>query len=176
MAIGERIRFFRNLRGMTQKYLGTVVGFPEKTADIRMAQYESGSRTPKADLTENLAGVLGVSPLALSVPDIDSYLGLMHTLFTLEDRYGLTIEKGENGVSMCVDPLKGKDAAELSEMLNAWAEQAEKYHNGEISREDYDKWRYNYPKYDETSGYVKVPSQGLSDEMIEAFKNRLKND
>ena len=29
MAIGERIRFFRNLRGMTQKYLGTVVGFPE---------------------------------------------------------------------------------------------------------------------------------------------------
>ena len=166
MAIGERIRFFRNLRGMTQKYLGTVVGFPEKTADIRMAQYESGSRTPKADLTESLAGVLGVSPLALSVPDIDSYLGLMHTLFTLEDRYGLTIEKGENGVSLRVDPRKGKDAAELSEMLNAWAKQAEKYHNGDISREDYDKWRYNYPKYDETSGYVKVPSQALSDMLL----------
>ena len=170
MAIGERIRFFRNLRGMTQKYLGTVVGFPEKTADIRMAQYESGSRTPKADLTESLAGVLGVSPLALSVPDIDSYLGLMHTLFTLEDRYGLTVEKGENGVSMRVDPRKGKDAAELSKMLNAWAEQAEKYHKGDISREDYDKWRYNYPKYDETSGYVRVPSQGLSDMLINALK------
>ena len=176
MAIGERIRFFRNLRGMTQKYLGTVVGFPEKTADIRMAQYESGSRTPKADLTENLAGVLGVSPLALSVPDIDSYLGLMHTLFTLEDRYGLTAEKTENGVSMRVDPRKGKDATELSEMLNAWAEQAEKYHNGDISREDYDKWRYNYPKYDASSGFVKVPSQQFSDTMVEAFKDRLKND
>ena len=176
MAIGERIRFFRNLRGMTQKYLGTVVGFPEKTADIRMAQYESGSRTPKADLTESLAGVLGVSPLALSVPDIDSYLGLMHTLFTLEDRYGLTIEKGENGVSMRVDPHKGKDAAVLSEMLNAWAEQSEKYRNGDISREDYDKWRYNYPKYDATSGFVKVPSQQFSDTMVEAFKDRLKND
>ena len=176
MEIGERIRFFRNLRGMTQKYLGMQVGFPEKTADIRMAQYESGSRTPKSDLTENLAAVLGVSPLALSVPDIDSDLGLMHTLFALEDRYGLTTEKGENGVYMRVDPRKGKDAAELSEMLNAWAEQAEKYHNGDISREDYDKWRYNYPKYDENSGYVKVPSQGLSDKMIEAFKDRLKND
>ena len=176
MAIGERIRFFRNLRGMTQKYLGTVVGFPEKTADIRMAQYESGSRTPKADLTENLAGVLGVSPLALSVPDIDSYLGLMHTLFTLEDRYGLTIEKGENGVYMRVDTHKGKDAAVLSEMLNAWAEQSEKYRNGDISREDYDKWRYNYPKYDATSVFVKVPSQQFSDTMVEAFKDRLKND
>ena len=87
MAIGERIRFFRNLRGMTQKYLGMQVGFPEKTADIRMAQYESGSRTPKADLTESLAGVLGVSPLALSVPDIDSYLVLIDTLFIIEDRY-----------------------------------------------------------------------------------------
>ena len=125
---------------------------------------------------ERLAGVLGVSPLALSVPDIDSYLGLMHTLFTLEDRYGLTIEKGENGVSMRVDPRKGKDAAELSEMLNAWAEQSEKYRNGDISREDYDKWRYNYPKYDATSGFVKVPSQQFSDTMVEAFKDRLKND
>lgn len=170
MAIGERIRFFRNLCGMTQKYLGQVVGFPEKTADIRMAQYESGSRTPKADLTENLAGVLGVSPLALSVPDIDSYIGLMHTLFTLEDRYGLTILKTENGVSMYADPKKGTDAAELSKMLNAWAEQAEKYRKGDISREDYDKWRYNYPKYDETSGYVRVPSQGLSDMLINALK------
>lgn len=176
MAIGERIRFFRNLRGMTQKYLGTVVGFPEKTADIRMAQYESGSRTPKADLTENLAGVLGVSPLALSVPDIDSYLGLIHTLFTIEDRYGLTIEKGENGVSMRVDPRKGNDAAELSEMLNAWAEQAEKYRNGDISREDYDKWRYNYPKYDENSGYVKAPSQGLSDAIVKIIKDQLKDN
>ena len=175
MAIGERIRFFRNLRGMTQKYLGQVVGLPKKTADIRMAQYESGSRTPKAELTENLAGALGVSPLALSVPDIDSYLGLMHTLFTLEDRYGLTVETGENGVSLRVDPLKGKDAAELSEMLTAWAQQAEKLRNGEVNRENYDKWRYNYPKYDETSGYVKVPSQQLSDAMVEAFKDRLKD-
>ena len=125
---------------------------------------------------ERLAGVLGVSPLALSVPDIDSYLGLMHTLFTLEDRYGLTVEKGENGVSMRVDTRKGKDAAELSEMLNAWVEQAEKYRKGDMSHEDYDKWRYNYPKYDETSGFVKVPSQQLSDAMVEAFKDRLKND
>ena len=176
MAIGERIHFFRTMRGMTQKYLGMALGFPEKSADIRLAQYENGSRTPKAELTESLAGALGVSPLALSVPDIDSYLGLMHTLFTLEDRYGLTVDTGENGVSLRVDPRKGKDAAELSEMLTAWAQQAEKLRNGEINREDYDKWRYNYPKYDEASGYVKVPSQQLSDAMVEAFKDRLKND
>ena len=62
MAIGERIHFFRLLRGMTQKYLGMALGFPEKSADVRLAQYETGSRTPKADLTAALAEVLDVSP------------------------------------------------------------------------------------------------------------------
>ena len=71
MAIGERIRFIRNLKGMTQKYLDQIIGFPEKTADIRMAQYESGTRTPKADVTEALAQALDISPAALAVPDID---------------------------------------------------------------------------------------------------------
>ena len=70
VAIGERIRFIRNLRGLTQKWLGMAVGFPEKTADIRMAQYESGTRTPKADLTNKLAEVLEVSPAALDIPNI----------------------------------------------------------------------------------------------------------
>ena len=76
MAIGERIRFFRNLRGMTQKYLGIKLGFSERTADIRMAQYEAGTRTPKASMVESLAYVLEVSPQALTVPDIDNDYGL----------------------------------------------------------------------------------------------------
>ncbi len=168
MAIGERIRFFRNLRGMTQKYLGTLVGFPENNADIRMAQYESGTRTPKAELTNALAAALDVSPLALDVPDIDSYLGLMHTLFTLEDRYGLTIETRDGDVVFRIDPRKGKDAARISEMICAWALVAEKYRAGEISKEDYDKWRYNYPQYDGTQIRAKVPSQVISDAMVDS--------
>ena len=146
MAIGERIRFFRNLRGMTQKYLGQVVGFPEKTADIRMAQYESGSRTPKAELTENLAGALGVSPLALSVTDIDSYLGLMHTLFALEDIYGLKIDKLDDEVCIRLDKNRGTSYISLFERFTAWQKEAEKYRNGEISKEEYDRWRYTYPE------------------------------
>ena len=176
MAIGERIRFIRNLRGMTQKYLGTLVGFPEKTADIRMAQYEAGSRTPKEDLTKALAGALDVSPLALDVPNIDSYYGLMHTLFALEDRYGLTIETKDGEVLFRVDSRKGKDATRISELVCAWAAIAKKYHAGEISRDEYDKWRYNYPQYDKASGYVKVLSKELNDTMTKAFKDRVKND
>ena len=146
MAIGERIRFIRNLRGMTQKYLGTLVGFPEKTADIRMAQYEAGTRTPKEDLTKALAAALDVSPLALNVPDIDTDLGFMHTLFAIEDIYGLKIDKLEDEVCIRLDKNRGTSYISLLERFTAWQKEAEKYRNGEISKEEYDRWRYTYPE------------------------------
>ena len=139
MAIGERIRFFRNLKGMTQKFLGVKVGFPEKTADIRLAQYESGTRTPKSDLTEALADALGVSPMALNVPD-------MHTLFALEDIYGLKIDKLDDEVCIRLDKNRGTSYISLLERFTAWQKEAEKYRNGEISKEEYDRWRYTYPE------------------------------
>ena len=95
MATGERIRFFRTLRGMTQKYLGLLLGFPESSADVRLAQYESEDRTPKAELTGQMAEALDVSPKAIAVPDIDTMDGLMHTLFALEDRKLLRITNAD---------------------------------------------------------------------------------
>ena len=176
MAIGERIRFFRNKKGVTQKYLGQVVGFPERSADVRMAQYETGSRTPKADLTRTLAGFFEVSTDALTVPDIDSDIGLMHTLFALEDIRGLTIGEIDGEICLKLDKSKGKTYVDMLEMLSAWAEQAKKLEAGEITREDYDRWRYNYTKYDTTRKWVKVPSKELSDFLVEAFKDRLGKD
>ncbi len=144
MAIGERIRFLPNLRGMIQKYLGIAIGFPEKTADIRMAQYESGTRTPKADVTNALANVLKVSPQALTVPDIDSYDGLMHTLFTFEDLYGLKITELDGEVCLHLDKGMGTNYLTMFEMFTTWKVQAQKLKNGEITKEEYDNWRYNY--------------------------------
>lgn len=173
MAIGERIHFFRTMRGMTQKYLGMLVGFPDKSADVRLAQYETGSRKPKADLTASLAQALDVAPQALDVPDIDSYIGLMHTLFTLEDIYGLTVGEADGEVCLKVNKNKGTEAHELLKMLCAWKEQADKLSTEKISREEYDRWRYRYPEFDTTQIRAKVPSQALSDAILEAFKDKL---
>ncbi len=175
MAIGERIHFFRILRGMTQKYLGTIVGFPERSADVRLAQYETGTRKPKAELTAALAQALNVSPHALDVPDIDSYIGLMHTLFTLEDLYGLTVSESDGEICLKVDTSKGKGAYGLRKMLYAWKEQADKLSSEEISREEYDNWRYHYPKFDTTQRWTKVPSQELSDALVEMFNDQHSN-
>ncbi len=121
MATGERIHFFRNLRGMTQKYLGLMVGFPERSADIRLAQYESETRTPKAEITEKLASVLDVSPKAIDLPDIDSYIGLMHTFFALEDRYGLKIGEIDGELCLRLDKSKGTEYQNMFEMLYSWS-------------------------------------------------------
>lgn len=142
MAINERIHYFRNLRGMTQKSLGMSVGFSEKNADVRIAQYESGLRNPKADLTAQLAQALGVSPRALSVPDIESYIGVMHTLFALEDNYGFQIDEIDGAVCLRMNSA----ALTMIDNLTLWHEQAEKLAAGEITKEEYDHWRYNFPQ------------------------------
>lgn len=99
----------------------------------------------------------------------------MHTLFALEDRYGLVVEIKDGEILFRIDPRRGKEAAQLSEQVSAWAIIAEKYHAGEISRDEYDKWRYYYPEYDDTQITAKVPSQELSDAMVKALKKRLKD-
>ena len=137
-----------------------------------MAQNETGTRSPTADLTAALAQILDVAPQALAVPDIDSQIGLMHTLFTLEDVYGITISEADGEV--CLKLNKDK-SADLLQMLTAWKEQATKLATGEISKEQYDQWRYNYPKYDTTQQWIKIPSQELSDTLVEAFKDKLKD-
>ena len=170
MAIGERIHFFRNLRGMTQKHFGQLLGFPEKSADVRLAQYETGARTPKADLTAAMAQILDVSPNALTVPDIDSYIGLMHTLFTMEDLYGLHPDMTDGVLNLRLDKSKGNTYITMFDMIYSWQQQLQKLESGEITKEEYDRWRYHYPEFDKTKLWAKVPSKEFSDALVKASK------
>lgn len=143
MHMGNRIRHFRRRAGMTQKELGLSVGFLPVSADVRIAQYESGSRKPKAELLAAIAHVLGVTPAALTVPDIDSSAELMQALFALEDRYGITIEENAAGTNFRLNiPYPGFTPLSLD--LSFWAEQRRRLESGEITREEYDDWRYNF--------------------------------
>lgn len=145
MAIGERIQFFRKRSGLTQKQLGSKMGFSERTADIRVAQYESGMRTPKAEMIRNLARFLDVAPEALAVPDIDTGIGLMHTLFTLEDKYGLTVTVLDGQICLKQDINHPKYSMSLAEDLAFWNEIKTRLTTGSITKETYDHWRYHYP-------------------------------
>lgn len=147
MSIGERIRYFRKKRGMTQKYLGMLVGLPAVSAEVRMTQYETIGRSPRAGLTEKLANALNVSPLALTVPNIDTDLGLVHTLFALEDMYGLKIAEHDGAPCLRLDLHHEHAQISLFRVFNSWLEQSKKLEAGEITKEEYDQWRYNYPEF-----------------------------
>ena len=174
MAIGQRIKFFRNRKGMTQKQLGEILGFLGKTSDVRMAQYESEARIPKQELVNEMAQLLEVSPHALTVPNIDTYVGLMHTLFALEDMYGLKIGEIEGEVCLRLDK-SNHSYLSMFDMLHAWQTQAARLENGEISKEEYDTWRYRYPELDTFQIRKKVPSQEIG-EITEAFLPDTDND
>jgi transcriptional regulator with XRE-family HTH domain len=170
MAIGERIRFIRNLRSVTQKWLGMAIGFDDKTADVRIAQYESGTRSPKENYISDIARALEIAPKALDLPDIDSYVGLAHTLFALEDIYGLHIGEIDGEVCLRLDKFKGTTYLSMFDIFRAWHEMAEKFKTGEITEDEYNQWRYNYPEFDTVQRRAKIPSQELSDFIIENLK------
>ena len=144
MAFGKRIKLIRQLRGLTQRELGEQLGFSGKAADIRIAQYESETRKPKDKIAEAMASALDVPPFALNVPDIDSYYGIMHTLFALEDEEGFKIKNLDGELCITLD-RNHKSFISFFEMFNEWQKQQEKLQNEEITQEEYNEWRYSYP-------------------------------
>jgi transcriptional regulator with XRE-family HTH domain len=94
MSIGKRIKKHRTNRGMTQKELGIAAGFGEKTADVRIAQYEAGTRTPKDKTITNIANALNVSPKTIESPDIT---------ITIETKFPIEANKTYFSVGCWVD-------------------------------------------------------------------------
>lgn len=90
-----------------------MLGFANASAGIRIAQYETGVRVPKKNMLATMAQLFEISPFALMQPDIETMNGLMHTLFALEDRYGLTVaeEKGED--QSCVARVEFKITCDI---------------------------------------------------------------
>ena len=82
----------------------------------------------------------------------------------------------DTSISSFLVKSNGKEAYGLLKMMHAWKEQADKLSSEEISREEYDKWRYYHPQFDTTQRRAKVPSKELSDALVDAFKDKLKAD
>ena len=139
MKIGERIRKFRTARDLSQKQLGQMSGMSEPA----IRNYELGNRYPGTKQLESIAGALGISPLALADPDFDTYYGLMHALFQLEDLYGLKPQQVDGQLVLMFDANPGSS---ISRDLVLWNSELEHLRAGNIIQEDYDLWRYSFPR------------------------------
>lgn len=134
MKLGEKIRYFRRKAELTQKQLGIMLGFTESNADVRIAQYESGTRKPSFLVMKNMSDKLDVSMYALEAPKIDlrRQNETMHILFALEDA-GL-IQFTDSGILI---DTKDKN---FRKRLLQWRT----VHSKIADKESYDEWRYRY--------------------------------
>lgn len=145
MNIGYRIKTVRQLRGLTQKELGLRLGYTDGTADIRVSQYESGTRIPKKETIEKLADILKVSPRAFLVPHIDNLNDIVQILFALEDICGLSINVLDNRFCLTLNDFDSiATNGDLIKFFMSWKERSDAFDKRNISKEKYDDWRYNF--------------------------------
>ena len=79
-------------------------------------------------------------------------MGLAHTLFALEDLYGLHIGEIDGELCLRLDKSKGITYLSMFDIFHAWQQEAEKLKNEEITKDEYDDWRYNYPRGETSNG------------------------
>ena len=85
MVLGERIKRIRTFRGLTQRELGLKLGYEERSADVRVAQYESGYRVPKKDTLMEIAQVLNVNYINFITEAPGCAEDIMQTFFWLDE-------------------------------------------------------------------------------------------
>ena len=146
MAVGERIKRARVFRSLTQKELGLAVGFEENTADVRIAQYETGTRTPKEDMLKKIAEVLDVNYRSLYEPTLYAAEDLMYTLFELDEHYRLSIHDFDG--KKCV-ALNNKL---LDDLLAEWQTRKKDLADETISKAEYMEWKLNWPQTSDDLG------------------------
>ena len=143
MTIGQKIKKYREAKNLTQKQVALRAGMSEPA----IRNYELGNRTPSAKQIEKIALSLDVSPFAISNPDLDSYIGVMHALFYLEENYGII--PGEIDGEIC---LRFKDKfSTISTNVEKWLKEYKAVQNA--SKDDtekadayYEEWKNSYPR------------------------------
>ena len=148
MAVGDRIKRARNLRGLTQKDLGIAIGFDEKTADVRIAQYESGTRTPKQDMLEKIAEKLDVNYRALYEPTLYAAEDIMYTLFELDEHYRVHLHEIDDDTDLAYTSKHmaiNFTSLLLDSFMREWQLRKRELYAGEITKEEYMEWKINWP-------------------------------
>ena len=92
--IGKRIRAIRKTKGLTQKELGELID----VSPDQIQKYENGAHKPRLVVMKKLSGALNVNSLAIADPTPGDCLNSLFTLFELEKRHNMQMEKVGNNI------------------------------------------------------------------------------
>lgn len=166
MTIGEKIKRLRTFRCMTQRELGMAIGFEEKGADNRIAQYEMNYRIPKKDTMNKLAEALHVQQANFYTTAPGCAEDIMQTLFWLDEDnpnairlFPLSCNSNSAGNSDDTT-VRYNDSEDwparppvglyfnyglVDDFLREWLLRQQELHTGEITRDEYFEWKINWP-------------------------------
>ena len=128
---GKQLKTIRCHRNMTMKQLGMALGFDDSTAAIRIAQYDSDTRSPKPEMSLAVAKALNVHPNRL-LPTPDNPIdAIIEQLLWLED-----------SETSCFY----RESSRLAGFLTQYWWQKSRLLAGEISREEFLEWKLQWPE------------------------------
>ena len=165
MTLGERIKRIRTFRGLTQRELGLKLGYEERNADVRIAQYESGYRVPKKDTLIEIAKILKVNYTNFITVTPGCAEDIMQMFFWLDednrnifhlfqlvrfpDKYSfddVAVRYNDSDDWPAHTPVgMWIDYGLVNEFLREWCLRKEQLKNGKISEDEYFEWKINWP-------------------------------
>ena len=169
--LGQKIRFYRQIAGMTQKELGSACGVNEST----IRNYELGNRYPDSDTIFEISNALEISPYVLATPDPISAASSLQYLFSMEKTLDLTPTTIDGKVYLEVSSdIDVNDAtvaplSNLKRMFSHWATMYEKFINEEIDEETYLLWQAKYLSFGTDSAAFLLDAE--NEKAIEVDKN-----
>lgn len=169
--LGQKIRFYRQIAGMTQKELGSACGVNEST----IRNYELGNRYPDSDTIFEISNALEISPYVLATPDPISAASSLQYLFSMEKTLDLTPTTIDGKVYLEVScDIDVNDAtvaplSNLKRMFSHWATMYEKFINEEIDEETYLLWQAKYLSFGTDSADFLLDAE--NEKAIEVDKN-----
>ena len=169
--LGQKIRFYRQIAGMTQKELGSACGVNEST----IRNYELGNRYPDSDTIFEISNALEISPYVLATPDPISAASSLQYLFSMEKTLDLTPTTIDGKVYLEVSSdIDVNDAtvaplSNLKRRFSHWATMYEKFINEEIDEETYLLWQAKYLSFGTDSADFLLDAE--NEKAIEVDKN-----
>lgn len=154
--LGERIRFYRQQAGLTQKELAGLC----EVSESAIRNYELGNRVPDFLTLHTIAEKLRVNYAAIAGEKVTDLEGALQALYKLEEIYGLYPTEVDGQIhfvfrdSMVVDKFKpGLDAvmsspgALLQYRVLGFMKACALHDAGELTDEEYALWKSKFPAF-----------------------------
>jgi len=163
MTLGQKIKTIRTFRGITQKQLGTAMGFNETNADVRVRQYEQNGKIPRENNLDKLAKALNVSRWNFIEDEPGSASSIMQILFWHDELnptlIKLATDEGdkksttEKKLLQCGSENRPANSPTVmwfnnnlvDEFMREWAFRKAELKSKQITRDEYFEWKLNWP-------------------------------